>query len=358
MIEKCLEMVFRHKKLLLLPPVLLPLILAPIAWLSASVYYDTWAGVWADRPAYLSYNDDTNRYLTPAQTQSALLTEWLHTRTFLVDIAKRTSLASLVGTPREDRLQSVIGANVTMYPTGSHLLVLRFRADTPDVSLQVMKALMDAFKEKASTERVNQAGIATSFYEARLQAAEQQLAKSNEAMRRYVAANPRLTTIDPSRGAGATTASRLGLPAAAIDPELGELLRRVESDQSDVERARTALDKAQLDISASLEGQQLGFQVVDPPETPRASRDLRKRLILPVGGLILGIGLSAILLVLLLASDRAVRSENDLAGTIRVVGVVPRLQVKKQPRRASLDSARRAIGFVAGTALPAPPGAS
>jgi hypothetical protein len=332
------------------------LILAPIAWLTASVTYDTWAGVWVERPAYLSYKDDSNPWTTPAQNQSALMGELLRTRAFLTDVAKRTNLAPLVGGPREDSLQTIIGGNIATFPTGSHLLVLRYRADTPELSLQVLNAILDAFKEQVAASRVSQGGTATAFYEARLQAAEQQLARTNEALRRYVAANPRLTTIDPTRGAGATTASRLGLPPAAIDPDIAELLRRLDSDQREVDRARASLDQAQLDVSASLEGQQLGFQVVDPPQRPLASRNLRKRLILPAGGLAAGLGLSGLLLIVLMASDRAVRSESDLAPTVRIVGVVPRLEAKSLPGRAGPNAARRAIGFVAGTALPAPRG--
>ena len=54
MIARLLESFFRHKWLLLLPPLLIPLIVGPIALLTASAYYETWIGVWVDRPTILS----------------------------------------------------------------------------------------------------------------------------------------------------------------------------------------------------------------------------------------------------------------------------------------------------------------
>jgi hypothetical protein len=69
-------------------------------------------------------------------------------------------------------------------------------------------------------------------------------------------------------------------------------------------------------------------------------------------------GLSLVLLVLLVAGDRSVRSETDLPEGARVLGAVPQLslKLKRLPKAARKDAMRRAIGFVAGTALPAPTG--
>jgi hypothetical protein len=85
---------------------------------------------------------------------------------------------------------------------------------------------------------------------------------------------------------------------------------------------------------------------------------LKKQLIFPIAGLVVGMGLSLVLLVLLVAGDRSVRSETDLPQGARVLGAVPQLnlKLKRLPKAARKDAMRRAIGFVAGTALPAPTG--
>ena len=57
MIRKIFEALFRHKFLLLLPPILIPAIVTPIAFLTTPPVYETSVGVWVDRPAYLEYKD-------------------------------------------------------------------------------------------------------------------------------------------------------------------------------------------------------------------------------------------------------------------------------------------------------------
>jgi hypothetical protein len=72
---------------------------------------------------------------------------------------------------------------------------------------------------------------------------------------------------------------------------------------------------------------------------------------------LVGLGLGATLLILLVAADRSVRSEADLPAMSRLVGAVPRLRLEHIPKRADPGATRRAIAFVVGTALPAPRGA-
>jgi hypothetical protein len=359
-IEKLLDALFRHKLLILLPPILIPMIVTPIAFVLAPTYYESYAGIWVGRPAYLNYKDDSNPYTTPAQVISGRLGEHVRTRAFLREVAQRTPL--LVPLANSDRgselLQQIVGAGFSTFPSGTNLLVLRFRASNPELSFQALNAIIETYTDRTVGDRIGQGGLATAFYGSRVKAAEEALAKANEDIRRYVAANPRLTTIDPARGASATTSSRLGLPATAIDPELAELLRRVESAQRDAARAQESLDKTQLDVAASLEGQEQGFQVVDAPRRATApTQERRKLLVFPVASLLAGVALSGVLLVLLVAGDRSVRSAADLAPTVRVVGAVPRLRLKGIPKRTDPDTTRRAIGFAAGTALPPPRGA-
>ena len=353
---KLLETLFRHKFLLLLPPILIPTLVAPPALLSAPVTYETYAGIWVDRPTYLSYADDWNRYITPAQNQSGRLTELLRTRSFVDDVARRTSLAPLVGSARgEDRIQKVVGDGLGVVTSGSHLLVLRFRADTGPLAYEVLNAIVEAFKDNAANDQINQAGLATSFYQSRLDDAQKRLDDAQTALRQYVGSNPRYT--DPTRASSSSSAT--GGPSSAPDPQLAELQHEVDFTQAEFERVRKSLDQASLDASASLQGQELDFQIVDTPQVPTtAVRQVKNRVVFPIAGFLGGLVLSAVLLVLLMSSDHAVRSEGDLARSVRVLGAVPRLKLKRLPRRAGPDVTRRAIGFMAGTALPVPSGAT
>jgi hypothetical protein len=111
-----------------------------------------------------------------------------------------------------------------------------------------------------------------------------------------------------------------------------------------------------MDISASLEGQELGFQLVDPAQVPEFPITERRRaLIFPLAGVVVGVILSSAMLVILFASDRSARTELDLMPLGRVLGTIPQVQMPDSLSSTNPHGTRRAIGFVAG-ALPAPGG--
>jgi uncharacterized protein involved in exopolysaccharide biosynthesis len=365
MITKFLEAFFRHKLLVLLPPVLIPLIVGPYALVTAPIYYESFAGIWVDKPAYLA-NDSFSPYTSPSSQQSNKLAEVLRTRSFIVDVAKRTSLAPLVGNPKgEERIATILGNGFTMVPNGDHLLVLHFKADTSRLAFDSLNAIIDAFKENAANDRVNQASLAISFYQSRLQTAQEDLKKATTSVRQYIGANPNLASLNLDRG-GSVTASDKNtpgpdfiLPPTVADSQLADMMGTLQTQQKQVEALRAAVEQAQFDASVGLEGQELGFQIIDAPQLPAApTRALRKQLVYPIAGLIGGMALSMVLLVLLVAADRSIRSESDLPQGARALGAVPQLKIKikRLPKAARRDAMRRAVGFVAGTSLPAPTG--
>jgi uncharacterized protein involved in exopolysaccharide biosynthesis len=362
MILKFVETFFRYKWLILLPPILIPLIVGPIAVMNAPAYYETGAGIWVDRAGSnvgLPGSDGFNQYISPAQNQINRISDLLRTRAFVLDVASRTPYAEIVKTPAgEEAFRQMFFHGFSMFPSGERVLSIRFRGANPQLTVQIVNSFIDTFKDKLTSDRVAQAEVATGFYEGRLKTAQDTLDKANEALRRYIAANPRLTTIDPDRGPAASGAARLGLPASAIDPTMSDLLRQQELAQKDVEGLKAALENARLDAAASIQGNEVGFQLVDAAQVPtKPTRERRKALIFPAAGFVVGAGLSAALLVLLVASDRTVRTENDLAQIARVAGVVPRLRLKDGAKRGGLEATRRAIGFSAGALLPSPSGA-
>jgi len=353
MIRKILEAFFRHKLLLLLPPILIPGIVGPVAVLSTPPIYETSAGVWIDRPTYLNYKDGSNTWLTPVQVQSARLTELLRTRAFLDDVAQRTSLAPLVGTPAgEVRLAELALRSVTVGGAGDHLLFIRTQLATPQLSYELDKAILDAYQEKTAADQADQASVAVDFYGARVKDARQQLNKVSQDLRRY-AATRLANNPDTVSGTDPT-----GLPAAMLDPTIATLQASVQTAQAEVNTAQNALTQAQQDAMAAVQGQQYGFQVLDAPQiATEPTSQIKKLIIYPIAAAIIGLGLTAMLLILLVASDRSVRSEQDLAPGMRTLGSIPMLQVKRGPKQLSGVATRRAIGALAGTALPLAGGA-
>ena len=70
MIGKLLETFCRYWLLLLLPLVLIPLVVGPIAYVKAPAYYETFAGVWVGTLSGIGRTDDFSQWLSPSQNQS------------------------------------------------------------------------------------------------------------------------------------------------------------------------------------------------------------------------------------------------------------------------------------------------
>jgi uncharacterized protein involved in exopolysaccharide biosynthesis len=358
-IARFVETFFRHKLLILVPLFVTPLVVMPFAFLLVKPYYETTAGVWAERPAYVPVTDESSRYVTPAQFQQARLNELLQTRAFLEDVARRTSLAPLLNTD-QGREDVVVYLQRAIYPlpSGNKLLGIRVRADDPDLAMEIINATLTTFRERSANERAAQSSSAISFYEGQLKNASDDRDKAQDALRRYVAANPRLAAdaaaLTGSGSSSTSTSSRL--QAATLDPQLSELSKRLDAAEREVDRLRQLAEQARFDASAAIDGSDSSLQVVDAPIYPtRPQRERRRFLIFPAAAVAIGGLVSALLLMSLTATDRSARSSADLRNVGRVIGVVPRMGLRKLPRRAGPDTTRRAIAFVAGTTLPALP---
>jgi hypothetical protein len=356
-----IETFFRYKFLLTIPPVLITAAVAAYTLATSPIYYDSGTGVWVDRPAYLTNaaNSDWNPYLSAGVNQSMRLNELLRTQSFINDIVRRTVLAPLLSTPKGvDRVDQLISGGLTVSASG-HLISIHMKTENALLSYQILDAVVNAFRDNAAADRINQASLATSFYESHLTTASGELAQLTGSARQYIAANPgsiTSTATSPVVPAPSADGSPI-LQMLSTDPQLLDLQSQIQAKQSEVDGLRKSLDQARQDASASLDGQQLGFQVVDPPQIPTAGgRDLRKRIIVPAATLIGSLALSGALLALLTMSDRKVRSLADI-GLARVVGEVPELNLKRRRKGAGPLTTRRAIAFVAGAALPAPKGA-
>ena len=359
MIRKLLEALFRHKLLLLLPPLLVPGIVTPIVLATAPFTFDSYTTIWVDHPAYLNYQDGTNPWITPAQVQTDRMSEMLATRPFELDIAKRTSLAPLIGNPAgEARIDELLKSTISLVRPGEHLIVVGIMAPNAQLSLELNNALVAAYQEKVQADLADQTALAISYYQSHIQDAQKQVATSDANLRRYLAtqaangdtSNFSSTTTDPT-GPSA-------ISATLLDPKLGSLTTAVQQAQSDASSAQSALLAAEQDSAATLQGQQIGFQVLDPATLPtKPTRVLRKLLVYPIAALVSGLGLSAMLLVLFVAADRSARGESDLVPGLRLLGAVPSLKVKRVPKKLRPVATRRAIGAAAGMALSAPRGA-
>lgn len=355
--RKLLEAFFRHKLIVLLPPLLIPIIVAPIALLTAPIAYESIVGVWVDRPTYLDRKGGAPQYTSAAASQASQLAELLHTRAFMLDVVQRTSLAPLLASKAgEARVQDLLDRGVTVAAAsqagGSHLLTIRTRFTTPQLAYQVAQAIVDAYVDRNSNQLIDQSSTAISFFQSQLQSAQDNATKASQDLSQYAIAMGYA-----SSGDGTPLAPDVQ-STSAYDPRFAELQANAHFAQQQVDQARAALQSAQQSSAAAMQGADVGFQVIDPPQVPTAPvTQLKNALIYVAAALVVGLGISVLVLVLLLASDRSIRQDADLQPPVRVLGTLPMLRLKQRMPKAMRGAAtRRAIGFVAGTALPAPKG--
>jgi len=338
---RILEALFRNRLLILAPVVLVPLV-AIVFTLGAAAPYESSAGIWTDRAAYLNVPSDISPYINPSQSQANRLHELLRSRAFVADVVRRTSLAPLLETPEgREEVQRLLADAIDAAPLGEHLLAVRYRAASPQLALEGVTAVVAAFRSRTTADRLGQAGIALAFYEGRLKDADTATSKANDALSVYVGSTPSL------RGPNGFLS-----PTASLDPRFLDLQRAADSAAANADRLRSLLYQAQLDVAATQAGQDVGFRVVDQPQLPtEATRQLRKILIYPVAAFAGGLLLGTLLLLLLVVGDRSIRRATELPNAAAVVGVLARLVPNDigAPREPAL--VRRAIGYVAGSAL-------
>jgi len=93
-----------------------------------------------------------------------------------MDVARRTTLAPLANSLEGERkINEIMARGVFTMPSGRNLLVIRARAETPELAFAMANGLVETFRERAAQDRVDQAALAIAFYENRLQEAEQRV---------------------------------------------------------------------------------------------------------------------------------------------------------------------------------------
>lgn len=345
MIEKLLEAFFRHWLLILVPVVAMPLDVT--AWaLSIPPQYEAQVGVWIERPTYLAYSgDELTRYLPPATVQRNRLEELMRTRSFITDVVTGTELAVYLN-GGEGPLDQIFARDFDDFTNGDHLLVIRFRSESRDAALEIVKSTVDQFRLRSYEDRRTQAQLAITFYQDRLTDTEGTLTQARADQAKYLASHPDV----------AQTLAKQGIEAARIDPQFAEIQRRVDTALRDADSARGYLQAAQLDVQAGIQSDTFSFRVIDEAgvsATP--SRQLRKVVMYPVIALVLAVALSAGLLLLFALSDHSVRSLADLSPDTVILGVLPRLRARNVST-AGGHVTRRAVGFIAGSTLALGPG--
>ena len=304
----------------LLPILLTPLVTVAIIKLRP-VEYDVQTVIWAERLTYFATSDE-NRWTTQAQIQANLLGELLQTRTFVMHIAKATNLIGPTPSERDQELmEEYFRKRLRVTVRGAQSLEITFATSEPALGVAVLQALIEGFQDTMARSLQEQASLAIEFYSRQLPEREKELLAADAGVRDFLANDVR-------SGIDLPTSERL-----LEQSRLSDLRRQQEIARKRYDDTVSRLEQVQMQAAARATAQQTGFRVLDPPSAPAEPVNLRRALLLPVGGVLaltLGLALAATLVPTWL--DRTMRTAADIERLtdLPALGTIPRYRRRQK----------------------------
>ncbi len=314
MSQKVLDVFFRHKFLIILPLVILTLAGAAASLSRQTTEYRASAHVWTQRTPLLSsrLGGQGSSFTTPAAHQARVLNDLLKLDTFRQSVADRVDgLEGLSPTLQ----RGAVREGTAVFASGENVMTIRHRDEDPLLAQSIVGAIIDAYSVTFQSSVMDQAEAAETFYETRLEEASIALDESEQALVSYEG------TLSPTA-------------AIDSDPELAALQADARLAQREYDEQLGRLENIYLQRDAALEGRDLSFQVMDPPNLPSSPLPTPRTdlLMLPALGMLLGVSASGAVLFALTRLDDSIR----LPGEARKIGapvlaVVPELGRRRMP---------------------------
>jgi uncharacterized protein involved in exopolysaccharide biosynthesis len=272
--------VFRAYRLRFLVPVVLAGLIALWAGFSAPKMYRAGATLWSDSPDASSAVFGAQ---PPATQDQQLLDELLTTRFFEESVARSSPLGAYLRThtsdrggpsallarlrgPKsyDDRLAAALGAKrVTSEVKGPHVLDVNYDAQTPELAMKTLNALIKQFRIQRTALQAD----ALAASQKQVTSAAQTLTATREKLSRYLGQHP---------GAGRN------------DPELQALAIAEREAATTLANASDTMNQATVAV-ANGSGDQTVLKVIDSPQLPTAPTTGKKKLVETfVGGLFAG----------------------------------------------------------------------
>lgn len=310
---RTLEAIFRRPLRLLMLIVLLPVVSLALAYFIVPRTYQSTAILWALSPYEIvgTTNVGTVTPTTAAQSQAAVLSELLHTRSFALTVAHETGVAATLNLDQsvrsdpyrlDDALFDEISHYVAVDALGSDLFEISYANRDPEVARRVVESVVFNYSLQSTglIAAVDQSLLRN--YQKPLAIAQQNANAAVAAESAYLLTHPKLTQ-NPN-----LTPSQL-----LTDPNYGLL------DQQRVQ-AQTTLGNienniANLNQAISNQGTSTDslFKVIDNPQVAHRPVSRLKPFLIS-GGIGLGVALlaCALYIIILVYRDRGVYTVRDL----------------------------------------------
>ena len=312
--------------------------------------YTSSATIWVEKPIYFQDPSNLNAYISAATLQSGILDQLLGTTTFKLTIAQKSKIPMRTAV-EQARVIDDLNKNLRVDAAGSNLIKLTYTGDKPEYCQQIISQTIQTFVAQQNANRMQQAEIALTVAQDQIDNSGQQLAKSKEALTKYIQDHPGSGTRD------------------VPDPTYTDLEKQYNDDLSNYSQLKDKIDNLKSQITAPTLVNTSFLTVLDEPTKPEAYKAGTKDL-LKNGGIALALALITIIGLTLVGTwtDTAVYTLNDVTsmaladseGNARelLVGIVPyvpalgaiRRRVAKQTRgRRSRQAAASTTGRGAST---------
>jgi uncharacterized protein involved in exopolysaccharide biosynthesis len=336
----------RNPLLWLVPMILLPL-LAAIGAVMTSGQTEVRATVWTQVSALI---DTTGSDLKPpAEVETETFNERLNTESFRSDILTAAGLddqvakgewppesavagflskipvlgafagffggtASSDATLNHDRALAEVKKSITAEARGNNLMYVTYVGSDGDTGVALVNGAIQTYQKENLGQSSAQAQAVLDFYANQVAERQQELEEADSNLRAFEAEHP----------------SAVGAPRPASEAqELASLQSIYNIRLSQYELAMSRQGDAQVRAQASLTTEDNNFEVVDSPRAPLGSSlNLRQAAMLTFVGIVLGVGLGALLIALRTWLDQTVRKGEDVRKLLglELLAIVPNLK--------------------------------
>lgn len=305
-----------------LPVVVLPLLIGvAIAYILPRQYQAT-ATLWAlhNYTTLTATNIDANALDTPAQSQATALNEMLQTRSFALAVAQESKLATSLSGRSEnpqtlnDTLIMIIAQSTQVTAQGYDLFTVQYIDKSPVMAQHVVQAIIDQYSQEVRNTATAEGQNVLQPYQAQLVQAQKDAQNALDAQTQFLTAH-----------------QQLNQNQLQTDPTYQQLHLQVQQTQQKVQALQniiTVLEQQIADHTTIAEGL---YRVLDAPAVPNRPASRTKTFLIGGGaGLVLGLIAGALLIVVLMRSDRKIYTRGDLhqVTTSPVVMELPLLSPK------------------------------
>jgi capsular polysaccharide biosynthesis protein len=310
---------FRRHKIALILPIVIALLASGWYAHSRPYKYEAVMTLWFDNSAGTASSlTDPSPWTTPAGQGQAVLQELFGTAQFLVaaghagplaaDLARQYPGASQAAIDGE--VGSLLSKSFSATPTGPQVVKVTMTGTDPSYMPGTLAGVATAYRNEVDSDISIRDQASSTYLEAQLAQAEQNLQQADQALTSYQATHP---------------ASIL-----ANNPTYAQLAAVATQDQTAYSTLETDLQGSQTPPSQSITSP-AAFHVVDTPLAAFRESNKKHEIFIVLGGFLAGVVISVLALSALTALDDVVRDQTELQEMpgLEVVAVIPSLRRRK-----------------------------